>query len=100
MKHFDLNIDKILENWEAFHAIRELVANAIDEHILTSTETPKIFRVGNGWWHIRDFGRGLRYQDCRAMSHFFVKSCRTVALLSFSVGYSPPGIGMRFSPTR
>jgi hypothetical protein len=63
MKHFDLNIDKILENWEVFHAIRELIANAIDEHILTNTEKPQIFRDDAGWWHIRDFGRGLRYQD-------------------------------------
>jgi len=63
MKHFDLNIDKILENWEVFHAVRELIANAIDEHVLTDTQKPLIFRDDNGWWHIRDFGRGLRYED-------------------------------------
>jgi len=63
MKHFDLNIDKILENWEVFHAIRELIANAIDEHILTNTEKPHIFHDDAGWWHVRDFGRGLQYQD-------------------------------------
>jgi len=63
MKHFDLNIDKILENWEVFHAVRELLSNAIDEQILTSTATPEIFQDSAGWWHIRDYGRGLRYQD-------------------------------------
>ena len=63
MKNFDLNIDKILENWEVFHAVRELIANAIDEQILTSTQRPMIFQDEAGWWHIRDFGRGLRYQD-------------------------------------
>ena len=63
MKNFDLNIDKILENWEVFHAIRELIANALDEQILTNTQTPNIFKDDRGWWHIRDFGRGLRYQD-------------------------------------
>lgn len=63
MKNFDLNIDKILENWETFHAIRELIANAIDEHVLTNTPKPEISLDENGWWHIRDFGRGLRYQD-------------------------------------
>lgn len=63
MKNFDLNIDKILENWEVFHAVRELLANAIDERILTGTAKPEIFRDSVGWWHIRDFGRGLRYQD-------------------------------------
>ena len=31
MKEFDLNIEKILENWETFHAVREIIANAIDE---------------------------------------------------------------------
>src|SRR5438552_18890801 len=39
-KRFDLNIDKILENWEICHAIRELIANAIDESVLTKTPAP------------------------------------------------------------
>ena len=63
MKHFDLNIDKILENWDAAHAFRELIANAVDEAVLTHTSEPEIFRDEVGWWHVRDFGRGLRYQD-------------------------------------
>lgn len=63
MKNFDLNIDKILENWELPHAIRELIANAIDESVITSTKAPDIYRDQDGWWHVRDFGRGLRYQD-------------------------------------
>lgn len=63
LKNFDLNIDKILENWEVFHAIRELIANALDEQILTSTQKPIIFQDEHEWWHVRDFGRGLRYQD-------------------------------------
>ncbi|MCY3019485.1 MAG: ATP-binding protein [Planctomycetota bacterium] len=63
MKHFDLNIDKILENWELPHAIRELIANALDEATLTSSAAPEIVKDNAGWWRIRDFGRGLRYQD-------------------------------------
>jgi hypothetical protein len=63
MKHFDLNIDKILENWELHHAIRELIANAVDEAMLTTSGEPEIFKDDAGWWRIRDFGRGLRYQD-------------------------------------
>ncbi len=63
MKNFDLNIDKILENWELPHAVRELIANAIDESIITSTKAPEIYRDEPGWWHVRDYGRGLRYQD-------------------------------------
>lgn len=62
-KHFDLNIDKILENWELSHAIREVIANAIDESVLTNSRAPEITKDGSGCWRIRDFGRGLRYQD-------------------------------------
>ncbi len=38
MKKFDLNIDKILDNWEVEHAIREIIANAIDEQKLTGSQ--------------------------------------------------------------
>ena len=61
-KKFDLNVEKILENWEVFDGIREVIANAIDEEILTKTDTVKIFKDKAGNWHIRDFGRGLSYQ--------------------------------------
>lgn len=60
MKKFDLNIDRMLENWDAFHAIREIIANALDEQILTGTREITISRHGDGQWCIRDFGRGLR----------------------------------------
>lgn len=63
VKNFDLNIDKILDNWELPHAIRELIANAIDESVLTKSASPKVAKDDAGWWTIRDFGRGLRYQD-------------------------------------
>ena len=63
MKNFDLNIDKILENWELPDAIRELIANAIDESIITTTKAPDVYRDQQGWWHVRDYGRGLRYQN-------------------------------------
>lgn len=60
MKKFDLNIEKILENWETFHAIRELIANALDEQLLTRTKEVEILKK-NYSWVIRDFGRGLKY---------------------------------------
>jgi hypothetical protein len=63
MKNFDLNIDKILDNWEVPHAVRELIANAIDESILTRTSPPQIFKDAAGCWHIKDEGRGLRHHD-------------------------------------
>lgn len=59
-KQFDLNIETILEDWETYHAIREVIANAIDEQLLTSTRNIEIYKHNNSWY-IRDFGRGLKY---------------------------------------
>lgn len=58
---FDLNIEKILEGWEVYHAIREIIANALDEQIITQTKEISIFQSGDGCWHIVDYGRGLNY---------------------------------------
>jgi len=59
-KSFDLNIEKILENWEIRHAVREVIANALDEQLLTGTDQVKIEKCGDAWY-IRDFGRGIKY---------------------------------------
>lgn len=61
IREFDLNIEKILENWENYHAIREIIANALDEQILTNTKEIEIKQTNDGWWHIIDYGRGLNY---------------------------------------
>ena len=61
MKEFDLNIGKILEDWEIHHAVREIIANALDEQILTNTAEIRIVKAGTAWC-IRDFGRGLNYR--------------------------------------
>lgn len=61
MKKFDLNIEKVLENWEVYHAVREVIANALDEQALTNTSEIEIFKEKNRW-HIRDFGRGINYE--------------------------------------
>lgn len=61
-RQFDLNIEKILEGWETCHAVREIIANALDEQVLTSTKDVEISKDRNGVWHIRDYGRGLRYE--------------------------------------
>lgn len=61
-RYFDLNIEKILEGWEPRHAIRELIANALDEQTLSGTPEIQIGPDANGDWHIRDYGRGLRYE--------------------------------------
>ena len=60
-RKFDLNIEKILEDWEKYHALREVIANAIDEQILTNTQDIQIYKKDQTWF-IRDFGRGLHYE--------------------------------------
>jgi hypothetical protein len=59
---FDLNIEKVLEDWEVHHAIREVIANALDEQLLTKTKEIEIFKDRQNKWHIKDFGRGLKYE--------------------------------------
>jgi hypothetical protein len=62
-RNFDLNIEKILEGWEVKHAIREVIANALDEQVLSNTQDITISADPSGNWHIRDFGRGIRYEN-------------------------------------
>lgn len=62
-RHFDLNIEKILEGWEVRHAVREFIANALDEEALTGTAGVTISHIDQRTWAIRDYGRGLRYED-------------------------------------
>lgn len=59
---FDLNIEEVLEHWHVPEALRELIANALDEHALTGTREPEIVEMRPGHWRIRDWGRGLRYE--------------------------------------
>jgi hypothetical protein len=60
---FDLNVERILEHWTPAHALREVIANALDEHALVGNESaPVIAQDADGAWHVRDSGRGLRYQ--------------------------------------
>jgi len=62
MKKFDLNIEKILESWEIHHAVRELLANAIDEQVMTNSQSIEVFKE-NETWIIRDYGRGIKYSS-------------------------------------
>lgn len=59
---FDLNVEKVLGDWEVYHAIREVISNALDESILTKTKDIEISKDKKGHWHVRDFGRGLSYK--------------------------------------
>ncbi len=62
VREFDLNIERVLENWTTAHALREVLANALDEAALTDTAEPEISKDAGGRWIIRDWGRGLRYE--------------------------------------
>jgi len=46
---------------ETEHAIREVIANALDEQMLTGTGDVEIYE-DDGAWHIRDYGRGLQIE--------------------------------------
>jgi hypothetical protein len=61
-REFDLNIERVLEHWTLVHALREVIANALDERALTDTAEPEITRDDESRVHVRDFGRGLRYE--------------------------------------
>lgn len=58
---FDLNMEKVLENWLVSDALREIIANALDETVLTKSPDIKIYKDSNKVWHIRDYGRGIKY---------------------------------------
>lgn len=49
----------ILEHWEPRHAVREIIANALDEQLLSGTGDIEISKGPGGVWQVRDFGRGL-----------------------------------------
>jgi len=59
---FDLNVQKVLDHWTVAHAVREILANALDEHLLGHCGPPEVFRAEDGTWHVRDHGRGLRHE--------------------------------------
>ena len=62
MSLFDLNIETVLEHWEQEHAVREVIANALDEQALTETRPISIAKDANQQWHITDYGRGIRVE--------------------------------------
>ncbi len=62
VRQFDLNIERVLEHWTVAHALREIIANALDEQALTGTADPTIFKDAQGGWHIKDSGRGISYE--------------------------------------
>jgi len=59
---FDLNIEEILESWEIYDGLREIISNALDEQLLTDTKEIEITQVDDNTWFVRDYGRGIHYQ--------------------------------------
>jgi DNA gyrase/topoisomerase IV subunit B len=62
IRQFDLNIERVQEQWTVPHALREVIANALDEQVLTGTAEPAISKDADGVWHVRDYGRSIRYE--------------------------------------
>jgi hypothetical protein len=61
-RRFDLNMkEDLLEAWAPSDGIRELIANALDEQVLTGTD-PVAIQSADSTAEIRDHGRGLRYE--------------------------------------
>lgn len=51
---FDLNIVRTLEHWPVANAVREFIANPLDEHEMTGTAAPEITKAVEEW-RIRDY---------------------------------------------
>ena len=86
MKKFDLNIEKVLEDWGVQHALREVIANALDEQALTNTKDVDIFKDKQGRWHIRDCGRGLKYEHLTQNENREKQSRPDLVIGKFGVG--------------
>jgi len=83
---FDLNIEKVLEDWGVHHALREVIANALDERALTSTIDVAIKKDKTGRWHVRDYGRGLKHEHLTQKEDPEKQSRPDVVIGKFGVG--------------
>lgn len=86
MKKFDLNIERVLEHWTVPHALREIIANALDESSLTKTKEPLIFQDEEGKCHIKDFGRGLKYEHLTQNENIEKTENPDIVIGKFGVG--------------
>ena len=85
MRKFDLNIEEVLEDWEVYHGIREVIANAIDEQALTNTKNVDIQTDGHRLV-IRDFGRGIKYEHLTQNENIEKISSEKQIIGKFGVG--------------
>ena len=85
-RDFDLNIEKVLDSWSVSHAIRELIANALDEQVLSGTQEIEIRTISRRTWQIRDFGRGLRHTHLTQNENDEKREHETKVVGRFGVG--------------
>lgn len=85
MRKFDLNIEEVLEDWEVYHAIREIIANALDEQVLTNTNEIEIKKEKDSFV-IRDYGRGIKYEHLTQNENEEKNSHPELVIGKFGVG--------------
>lgn len=69
--NIDLNIGKnYLNDWNVYYAIREIIANALDEG---KNKMPEIIEKAEGEYIIRDFSSGLKTENFIMMKSDFKK---------------------------
>lgn len=69
--NIDLNIGKnYLNDWNVYYAIREIIANALDEG---KNKMPEIIEKAEGEYIIRDFSSGLKIENFIMMKSDFKK---------------------------
>jgi hypothetical protein len=83
---FDLNIEEVLENWESEHALREVIANALDEQVISRTSDIQIAKDASDNWIVRDFGRGLRIEHFTLNENHEKLSAASGVIGKFGVG--------------
>ena len=82
----DLNIGKeCLDNWDNSHAIRELIANAIDAHTGSKIEKSIVIRQNKNNYEIIDYGRGI-IQDDFIQKTNKIKTSNTNFIGQFGIG--------------
>jgi len=86
VRTFDLNIEEVLENWEVEHAIREIIANALDEQTISRSAEIEISKDIHGDWHIQDFGRGLQIEHFTLNENQEKLNAETGIIGKFGVG--------------
>jgi len=86
-RYYDLNSgNENLTHWELEHALREIIANALDEQRQTGTAPIEVFWDEAGKLNIRDYGRGLQE------SHLVVGGAKLKEKDSNAIGHFDAGL--------